>query len=105
LGIVDDLRFARHLFLHETLYARISLVFDSVDSPYCARNLRQISLGPTFSLARNFITTRCATVIGTALLFILIPTNCGEGRVRLQVEEGLHNPTTTSLKVTTQSCS
>jgi len=49
--------FARHLFLHETLCQNFTCVFDSVYSPYCARNLRQISLGPTFSLVRNFITT------------------------------------------------
>jgi hypothetical protein len=67
-------------------------VFDSVDSPYCARNLHQISLDPTFSLARNFITTRCATVICTALSLILIPTNCEEGRVRLRIEKSLHTP-------------
>jgi hypothetical protein len=73
-------------------FRNFTCVFNSVESPYCASNLRQISLGPTFSLARNFITTRCATVIGTALSLILIPTNCGEGRVQLRVEEGLHTP-------------
>ena len=66
-------------------------IFDSVDSPYCARNLRQISLGPTFSLVRNFITTHCAIVIGTSFSLILNSTNWGEGRVWQRGEEGPHH--------------
>ena len=62
-----------------SLCQNFTCVFDSFDSPYCARNLRQISLGPTFSLVRNFIITRCAVVIGTSLSLILNSTNWGEG--------------------------
>ena len=62
-----------------SLCQNFTCVFDSVDSLYCARNLRQISLGPTFSLVRNFITTRCAVVTGTSLSLILNSTNWGEG--------------------------
>jgi len=50
-----------------SLCQNFTCVFDSVDSPYFVRNLCQISLGSTFSLVRNFITTRCAIVIGTPL--------------------------------------
>jgi len=53
-----------------SLCQNFTCVFDSVDSPYCACNLCQISLGP-FSLVRNFITTHCAIVIGTSLSLIL----------------------------------
>ena len=62
-----------------SLCQNFTCVIDSVDSPYCARNLRQISLGPKFSLVRNFITTRCAIVIGTSLSLILNSSNWGEG--------------------------
>ena len=58
-----------------SLCQNFTCVFDSVDSPYCARNLRQISLGPTFSLIRNFITTSCEIVIGTFFSLILNSTS------------------------------
>ena len=67
--------------LRNSLCQNLSCVFDSVDFPYCARNLRQISLGQTFSLVRSFITTRCAVVIDTSLSLIFDSTNWGEGRV------------------------
>ena len=75
-----------------SLCQNFTCVFDSVDSLYCARNLRQISLGPTFSLVRKFITTRCAIVISTSLSLILNSTNLGEGRVWRRGEEGPHSP-------------
>ena len=84
--------FARHLFLYETLCWNFTCIFDSVDSPYCVGNLHQISLGPTFLLVRNFITARCAIVIGTSLLLILNSINWGEGRVWWWGEEGPHSP-------------
>jgi hypothetical protein len=49
-----------------SLCQNFTCVFNSVDSPYCARNIRQISLGPTFWLVSDFITTRCTIVIGTS---------------------------------------
>ena len=61
------------------LRQNFTCVFDSVDSPYCARNLHQISLGPTLSLVRNFITTRCEIVIGTSLSLIFNPNTGGDG--------------------------
>ena len=88
----------KYFFCTSSLPSRNSLcqnftcVFDSADSPYYARNLRQISLGPTFSLVRNFITTRCAIVTGTSLSLILISRNWGEGRVWRRGEEGPHTP-------------
>jgi len=75
-----------------SLCKNFTCVFDSVDSLYCACNLRQISLGPTFSLVRNFITTRCAILIGTSLSLILNSSNWGEGRVWQWGEEGPHTP-------------
>ena len=75
-----------------SLCQNFTCVVYSVDSTYCARNLRQISLGPTFSLVRNFITKSCAIVIGTSLALILNSTNCEEGRVWRRSEEGLHSP-------------
>ena len=82
-----------------SLCQNFTCVFDSVDSPYCARNLRQISLGPTFSLVRNFITTHCATVIGTSLSPILNSTIWGEGRVVSARLRGSPLPTTPPHKV------
>ena len=60
-----------------SLCQNFTCVFDSIDSPYCARNLHQISLCPTFLLVRNFITS-CTVVIGTSLTLILNSTNWGE---------------------------
>jgi hypothetical protein len=54
---------------------------------------------------RNFITTRCAIVIGTSLLLILNSTNCVERSVRLRVEEGPHTPPPHRTRSFTQSCS
>ena len=88
-----------------SLCQNFTCVFDSVDSPYCARNLRQISLGPTFSLVRNFITTRCAIVIGTPLsrsswIQLTVVKGDSDGEVRR-----VPTPHHTSHKVITQSCS
>ena len=88
-----------------SLCQNFTCVFDSVDSPYCARNLRQISLDPTFSLVRNFITTCCAIVIGTSPSLILNSTNWGGGRVLRRGEEGPYSPPHHRTRSFTQLCS
>ena len=60
--------FVRYLFLHETLYARISLASSIVLIPRIVRVIyAKFHWAQRFFPVRNFITSRCAIVTGTSL--------------------------------------